>query len=108
MPWWKHLIGFLLGVAGIIAGVVFRPFWLSDWGMPTLLLILFVATAVISGYPGPGKPLDPLFGLACGCLMMIGAGVTIYFKSPLIGLVTMFGLGYLGSKTKFVQTRFKQ
>ncbi|MCR6500328.1 hypothetical protein MUO32_14855 [Shinella sp. CPCC 101442] len=107
MPWWMHVIGFLLGVAGIIAGIVFRPFWLSDWGMPTLLLILFVGTAVICGYGGPGKPLDPLFGLACGCLMMIGTGVALY-SHPIIGLATIFGLGYLGSKTKFVKNRHKE
>lgn len=107
MPWWMHVIGFLFGLACVVAGVVFRPFWHSEWGIPAFFLLCFVSTTIGLGYGGSGKPYSLPFGLACGCLLVFGLFVTMYTNSY-IGVLTMLGLGYLGTKTAFFAKRTQQ
>lgn len=107
MPWWVHVIGFMFGLACAVSGVVFRPFWHSEWGIPTFFLLCFVATTIALGYGGPGKPYSLLFGLACGCLIVIGLVISMH-SHGYIGAAAIVGLGYLGTKTKFVRNRLAQ
>lgn len=107
MPWWMHVVGILFCIACVVVGVVFRPFWHSEWGIPAFMLLCFVAIAVPAGYGGPGKPYSFPFGLACGCLMVTGLLISMH-SHGYIGAAAIAGLGYLGTKTKFVRNRLAQ
>ncbi|WVT75309.1 hypothetical protein QM996_09590 [Sinorhizobium chiapasense] len=98
---------FVLGLALTVAGVLLRPFWLSEWGPYAFILLLWLITSLVTSYGGSGKPWSFRFGFILGSGLALGLLVTLH-TNAYVGLGVIFALGYLGFKTKFFVRRSEQ
>ncbi len=102
-----HLVFFALGTMCVVAGVLFRPFWLSEWGPPASILLVWLTVSLMMGLGGNGKPHSVLFGVACGTIVAFGMVVTL-FTNFYVGLGAALVLGCFGSRTRFFARRMEQ
>ena len=90
-----------LGIPAVVAGVVFRPFWQSDWGMPTFIFLVWVTISIALGWVGRSQPHSFRFGfiVASGfASSLVATGLT---KSVIVGAGLLIALVYVGIKSKF-------
>lgn len=89
------------------AGVLFRPFWLSEWGPPTFILLVWLTMSLVLGWGGKGKPYSLRFGVACGSTVALMLLVTRY-TNPYVGVGVWLALVYFGMRTTFWTRRMEQ
>ncbi|CAN7352998.1 hypothetical protein [Mesorhizobium sp. LjRoot246] len=99
------LLRMAFGIPAVIAGVVFRPFWQSDWGIPTFIFLVWVVISIAAGWGGKGKPYSLLFGLIVGSGFASVLVVTVLAESVYVGIGLLIALAYIGIKTKFFARR---
>jgi hypothetical protein len=90
-----------IGVLASVIGVVFRPFWLSDWGVPTFIFLVWVTISIALGWIGRSQPHSFRFGFIVGsgfASSLVAIGLT---KSVVVGAGLLIALVYIGIKTKF-------
>ncbi|MEZ2329435.1 hypothetical protein AB6802_06905 [Mesorhizobium sp. RCC_202] len=97
----KLLIRLLLGVLGAIIGVIFRPFWLSDWGMPTFIFLVWLITLIALGWAGKRQQHSFRFGFIVGSGFALSLIATVLTKSVVVGAGLIAVLAYIGIKAKF-------
>jgi len=102
-----HLIFFTLGTMCAVSGVLFRPFWLSEWGPPAFILLVWLTVSLMMGLGGKGKPHSVLFGVALGTIVAFGMVVSL-FTNFYVGFAATLVLGYFGSRTRFFARRMEQ
>lgn len=105
-------MGVMLATCAFI-GVYFRPFWRSDLGMPTFIVILWVALSLSLGWGGRGKPYSLRFGLVAGSALVLAmvicfllaryAGIHIY-----VAMVPLVVFLWFSAKSRFVQARLDE
>lgn len=108
-----YLLSLLIGIPLVVAGVVLRPFWHSEWGKPTFIFILWLALTLALGWGGKGKPYSLRFGIVAGsaillymaiCFLIIRyTGINVY-----VGMIPFFLLVWVSMKSKFVENRVRQ
>lgn len=96
MNWFWHVV---IVVLASVAGVVLRPYLLSDWGPFAFILAAGLAIAIAASWRGAGKPWSPIFGSLCGIAFAIVLTVT-FFTNVWGGFAAIAALFYLGFKTK--------
>lgn len=99
------LLSMALSIPAAVAGVVFRPFWRSDWGIPTFIFLAWVAISIAAGWGGKGKPYSILFGLIVGSGFASVLVVTVLAESVYVGMGLLIALAYIGIKTRFFARR---
>jgi len=95
-----------IGILCISAGIVFRPFWLSEWGVPTFILLVWVVISIAMGWGGKGKPYSLGFGIIVGSGVASSLIVIVLTKSVYVGGALIIALTYIGMKTKFFARRW--
>ncbi|MCZ8544412.1 hypothetical protein OOJ09_09495 [Mesorhizobium qingshengii] len=95
------LLRMALGIPAIIAGVVFRPFWLSDWGMPTFIFLAWVATSIAIIWAGKGTRHSFLIGIIVGSSFALALVAVALTHSVLVGIGLLLALLYVEAKTRF-------
>ncbi len=90
----------VFAVICFVVAVVFPKFWLSGWGVATLITFLFVAVSLVCSWRGKTKPSAPLFGIACGSVVALGL-VTTLFTNAVVGGLVGSGLLYAVAKSRF-------
>ena len=100
-------LSLLFGVMCAVAGVLFRPFWLSEWGPPTFILLVWLTMSLVLGWGGKGKPYSLRFGVACGSTFAVMLLVAVY-TNPYVGVGVWLALVYFGMRTKFWTRRIEQ
>lgn len=98
---------FVLGLLLAVSGVLFRPFWLSEWGPYAFIFLVWLMTSLVLAWGGKGKPYSISLGLICGSSIALGLLVTLY-TNAYIGLGVIFALVYLGFRTNFFTRRSEQ
>ncbi|WP_271894431.1 hypothetical protein [Candidatus Phyllobacterium onerii] len=101
------LLHVVLPVCGAMVGLAFRPFWLSEWGPITFVLLLWIASTVVAGWGHGGAPFSFRFGLICGSGLALSSMLILYHHKY-VGMGAMAALIYLGVKTKFFERRFEK
>ncbi|MBZ9660205.1 hypothetical protein LB523_14215 [Mesorhizobium sp. ESP-6-4] len=84
-----------------VVGVVFRPFWLSYWGMPTFIFLAWLTISVALGWVGRSQPNSFRFGFIAGSGFASSLIATVLTKSVVVGAGLLIALAYIGIKTKF-------
>lgn len=100
-------LGLLFSAMCGAAGVLFRPFWLSEWGLPTFILLVWLTMSLVLGWGGKGKPYSLRFGVACGSTFALMLLVT-HYTNHYVGLGVWLALVYFGMRTKFFARRVEQ
>jgi hypothetical protein len=95
------LVRMALGIPAVVAGVVFRPFWLSDWGMPTFIFLVWVTISIALGWVGRSQPHSFRFGFIVGSGFASSLIAIALTKSIVVGAGLLIALVYIGVKTKF-------
>lgn len=95
------LIRLSFGIVGIAAGIIFRPFWLSDWGIPTFIFLAWVTISIALGWIGRSQPHSFRFGFIVGSGLALSLIATVLMKSVFVGLGLLIVLACIGIKTKF-------
>ncbi|WP_026617279.1 hypothetical protein [Ensifer aridi] len=98
---------FVLGSMLAISGVLFRPFWLSEWGPYAFILLVWITTSLVMSWGGKGKPYSFRYGVIFGSGLALSLLVTLY-SNAYVGWGVMLALTYLGFKTKFFARRSEQ
>ncbi|MBP1872315.1 hypothetical protein J2Z19_002027 [Ensifer adhaerens] len=98
---------FILGSILAVSGVLFRSFWLSEWGPYTFILLVWLTMSVVLGWGGKGKPYSISFGLICASGIALDLLVTL-FINVYVGMGVLLALVYLGFKMKFFERRGEQ
>jgi hypothetical protein len=98
-----HLIGMAIGIPCVVAGVVFRPFWLSI-GVSALIGTFWLIMAIVAGWGGRGKPYSLRFGItfSSGLTLPIAVSTLVNFY---LGIALLLLLTYLAFKTGFLEKR---
>ncbi|WP_244481463.1 hypothetical protein [Rhizobium sp. Root1203] len=91
----------------ILAGVLFRSFWLSEWGPFTVIFLSWLTISVATGWGGKGKPYSISFGLIFGSGIAMGL-LAVFFVNIYVGMGVLLALAYLAFKTKFFERRNEQ
>jgi asparagine N-glycosylation enzyme membrane subunit Stt3 len=103
----KIVLHIAICIIALLAGVLFRPFWLSEWGAPIFILLVWISLSLSMGWGGKGRPYSLSFGIACGSIVAFCLVATI-FTSMYVSLGLSFLLAYLGTKTEFYARRMAQ
>ncbi|QKC79730.1 hypothetical protein EB233_10350 [Mesorhizobium erdmanii] len=90
-----------LGIPAVVAGVVLRPFWLSEWGMPTFIFLAWLATSIAIIWAGKGTRNSFLMGIIVGGSFALALVVVALTHSVLVGIGLLLALLYVGAKTRF-------
>lgn len=98
---------FVFGAMLAASGVLFRPFWLSEWGPYAFILLVWLTMSLVLSWGGKGKPYSISFGLICGSSISLGLLVTLY-TNAYIGLGVILALVFLGFRTNFFARRNEQ
>lgn len=102
-----YFLSLLIGAPFVVAGVLFRPFWHSEWGMPTFILIFWIVMSLGAGWGGKGRPYSLRFGLIVSTSLSLCLAVTVFInKYAGIGLVCL--LFYVAVKSKFLEKRSRE
>ncbi|ANL45811.1 hypothetical protein AMC87_CH01086 [Rhizobium phaseoli] len=106
MTWKVKIPLLILGCLLAMSGVLFRSFWLSEWGMPTFIVLVWLIMSLAFGWGGNGKAYSLRFGFICG------SGIALVFLATgyihrYAGFALMFALLSLGIKTKFFERRWR-
>lgn len=96
----EKVAAILIGAMLAVSGVLFRPFWLSEWGPYAFVFLLWLIMSIVCGWGGKGKPYSLRFGLVVGTGVAIVMLVTI-FTNPYIAIAAGAGLVHIGFKTGF-------
>ncbi|CAN7223535.1 hypothetical protein LJR245_000792 [Rhizobium leguminosarum] len=105
--WMTRAFLLVLGCLLAMSGVVFRSFWLSEWGPITFIFLVWLTMSVVFGWKGKGKPYSIRFGLICGSGIALGLLATFYINSY-VGIGLLLALIYLGVRTKFFERRWAE
>lgn len=103
----KIVLHIAICTIAVLIGVLFRPFWLSEWGAPTFILIVWISVSLSMGWGGKGRPYSISFGIACGSIVAFGLVATI-FTGLYVAVGLSFLLAYLGTKTQVYARRMAQ
>ena len=96
------VLSVILGLILAVSGVLFRSFWLSEWGLLTFIFPSWLTISVTTGWGGKGKPHSISFGLICGSGIVIGL-LAVFFINIYVGMGVLLALAYLALKTKFFE-----
>lgn len=96
-----------MGAMLAVSGVLFRSFWLSEWGPYTFIFLVWLTMSVVLGWGGKGKPYSISFGLMCGSGIALDLLATLY-TNVYVGAGVLLALIYLGFRTKFFDRRGEQ
>src|SRR5262249_22951329 len=101
------LIRLMLGLTGTFAGIYFREFWLSKWGLPTLVCLIWLSVSLIASWNGRGKPFSFRFGIVAGSSV---AGVLLVFSyvHHWAAYALLIFLIYCAYRTGFWDSRAKE
>lgn len=102
-----RILLFMLGVMLAVSGVLFRSFWLSEWGPYALIFLVWLTMSFVLGWGGKAKPYSIRFGLICASGIALALLVTP-FINVYVGVGVLLVLVYLGFKTKFFERREEQ
>jgi len=91
-----------MSLIGIAAGIYFRDFWLSPWGPPTFIFLVWLAVSLIMSWTGKGRPWSFRFGLPFGIGIAISLTIT-FWAGLYAGIVAIIVLIYLGYRTHFFE-----
>lgn len=69
---------FVMGAMLAVSGVLFRSFWLSEWGPYAFTFLVWLTMSVVLGWGGKGKPYSISFGLICGSGIALDLLATLY------------------------------
>ncbi|WP_259668889.1 hypothetical protein [Rhizobium sp. NLR8a] len=86
------------------SGVLFRSFWLSEWGVPGFIFLAWLP-ALGLGWEGKGKPYSIRFGFICASSIALVLLATVYVHRY-FGIALLLGLVYLGAKMKFFERQW--
>ena len=103
----KTFLGLLFALVCIAAGTVFRPFWQSEYGAPTFILLVWLTMSVAMGWGGKGKRYAPWFGLVCASPIALSLVLALY-TNTFIAAGVLIAIVYFGLKTKFVARRLEE
>lgn len=103
----KFLFRVLFLAMFYVVGVVFRPFWLSEWGPYVLILLVWLMTTLAGGWGGKGKPYSISFGLICGSGIALVLLVALH-TNAYVAIGVIIALLFLGIKTNFFARRNEQ
>ncbi|WP_244571128.1 hypothetical protein [Mesorhizobium carmichaelinearum] len=95
------LLRMTLVIPAVVAGVVFRPFWRSAWGLPTFVFLIWVATSIAIIWMGKGTRHSFFFGIIVGSIFALSLVAVALTNSALVGIGLLLALLYVGAKTKF-------
>lgn len=98
---------FILGSMLAVSGVLFRSYWLSEWGPYTFFFLVWLTMSVVLGWGGKGKPYSISFGLICASGIALALLVTVAIN-VYVGTGVLFALTYLAFKSKFLERRGEQ
>ncbi|WP_245421291.1 hypothetical protein [Rhizobium sp. L9] len=94
------VVGCLLAVSGVL----FRSFWLSEWGVPSFIFLAWLL-ALGLGWGGKDKPYSIRFGFICASGIALVLLATVYVHRY-FGIALLLALVYLGAKTKFFERQW--
>jgi general stress protein CsbA len=99
-----YLLKLLIGVPFVIVGVLFRPFWQSNWGVATFITIFWIAMSIGAGWGGTRRSYSLRFGLIVGTALSLCLVATVLINKY-VGIGLFFVLLYVAIKSKFFESR---
>lgn len=90
----------LIGAVAAAAGVLLRPYLLTQWGPYAFIAGVGLAISIAAGWRGKGKPIKVRFGAICGIGFALALLVTFH-TNAYAGIAMIGGMIYLGFKTGF-------
>ncbi len=103
----ETVFGILFGIACVVAGVVFRPFWLSPVGPYAFIGLVWLSTSLGMGWAGRGKPYSWRFGMIIGTAVTVPVAIMGFINSD-VGLAAIGLVFYLLLKSKIVDRRSEE
>ncbi|WP_258158101.1 hypothetical protein [Rhizobium sp. TH2] len=108
-----YFLSLLIGTPIIVGTMLLRPFWHSEWGPSTFVLICWMALSLYLGWGGKGKPYSLRFGLIAGSAITLYAVMTFLITkytgiNMYIGMIPFFLLVYVSTKSKIVKDRIRE
>lgn len=102
--WMMRGFSLVLGCLLAVSGVVFRSFWLSEWGVPSFIFLAWLLGLGL-GWGAKNKPYSIRVGFICASGIALVLLATVYVHRY-FGIALLLALVYLGAKTKFFERQW--